>query len=89
MTTENRVWIELEPPKDNDPVLAQKRCELANRMLNKLSAPEETIGRGFSWSATENKYRFNWGMKSTILKDNGEWFDLDFLGREVSASSHQ
>lgn len=76
----NRVWIELEKPRDAEH--ADEVCALVNNMLRKLLGGDGDTDRGFFWSTRESRYAYGGPMGYTILRDNGEWFDLDYLGRE-------
>ena len=76
-----KVWIELEKPINT--AHAERLCELANTMLKRLSEPDERSERGFFWSEHENRYCFGGGMGYMVLKDNGEWFNLEYFGRPL------
>lgn len=81
MTERNlEVWIELPKPEDDEH--AKDLCEHANRMLNRLSEADEPKARGFFWSAYEKRYCYASTSGSyRTLSDNGEWFNLRYLGR--------
>lgn len=78
----DKVWIELPVPRDD--AHGHEIAKKANRMLARLRGP-------FHNPATENQFmwdpvRKQWGLGSIMgfatLGDNGEWFNLDYLGRE-------
>lgn len=77
MARNNRIWIELDKPRDA--AHAQEMCELANQMLARLGVSH---GRRFFWSERESCYCYGEGMGYTTLSDRGEWFNLDYLGRD-------
>lgn len=74
-----RVWIELEVPKDE--AQAKRIGELATTMLQRLNAPEKT-DYSFWWSECEQRWCFGGNMGYRVLADNGEWFNLEYFGRE-------
>ena len=78
-----RVWIELEKPADK--AEAERNCEMANNMLQRISEgmgkPNETR---FFWSERENRYCLGGQMGYQVLTDNGEWFDLEYFGRPLA-----
>ena len=76
----NRVWIELEAPKDD--AHAEQICALANGMLARLRMGDAKGGDGvFSWDDERKMYEFGGPMGSEGLADSGKWFSLDYLGR--------
>lgn len=79
---QNLIWIELAKPRDK--AHAEQQCELANRMLEKLCDPKDRENqRKFFTSDGRYPYCFGGPMGYTELADRGEWFNLDYLGREV------
>lgn len=80
----NKIWIELEKPKSNSH--ADDACRLANNMLKRLCKPEDIVEgdppRQFFYSENECCYCYGGAMGYTTLSDNGEWFNLDYFGRE-------
>lgn len=85
-----RVWIELERPTGKefrDPVLrdaeASRRAELATNMLARLNAPEPLDGYHFWWSKHEGRYCYGSAMGYESLSDDGQWFNLEHLGRPL------
>lgn len=87
-TNESLVWIELPKPASNEE--GHKLARLANNMLSRLSGGDMTDahkGGGFQWSETKQKYIMRQGFGSKILADNGEWFNLDYLGRAASEAA--
>jgi hypothetical protein len=85
-----RVWIEIERPTGKefkDPVLrnaeAARRAELATNMLARLNAPEPLDGYKFWWSEHEGRYCYGGPMGYQSLADDGEWFNLEHLGRPL------
>ena len=78
-----RVWIELEVPADE--VQAKEIGRLATNMLQRLNAPEKT-DYSFWWSDREQRWCFggDWGYK--VLSDHGEWFNLDYFGRDLEVT---
>lgn len=75
----NRVWIELEKPRDA--VHAARICEKANRMLARL-ADDMPANSEFAWSEHRAMYMYGTSMGYKYLTDRGEWFNLDYVGRE-------
>jgi hypothetical protein len=77
----NRVWIELEKPRDA--AHAEEICVLANRMIDRLcEPPEEGVERReFFWDEDDKRYCFGGQMGYMTLSDRGEWFNLDYFGR--------
>lgn len=79
----NSVWIELEKPRDN--AHAKEICEKANRMLVRLqSVADQEEGRCgyFAWSESRSMFMYGTNMGMKYLTDRGEWFSLDYVGRE-------
>ena len=74
----NRVWIEIEWHKDES--VRKERAACMTRMLQRLS-PE------FSGEITAGPYHYRYYSARpggfVELVDRGEWFNLDWLGREV------
>ena len=87
--TQNRIWIELDKPKPGTPdperkAFMEKQCALANRMLERLYKPEDLAHRS-TFFVSEHKglhYCFGGAGGFRDLADNGEWFNLDYYGRE-------
>lgn len=77
----NKIWIELEKPKDKEH--ADLQCTLANRVLERMGAK----GQSFFYSQRLALYCIESSPGGTYkeLTDNGEWFNLDYLGREVDS----
>lgn len=83
---ENRIWIELDnkPPKE---IKADKRtefhneqCRLANNLLKRLFGDEPAPI--FFYSERSCTYCLRESGMFRELSDSGEWFNLDYLGRE-------
>ena len=76
--SKSRVWIELVKPESKEH--GEEQCRLANNMLNRLGAK----GQSFFYSTRDNLYclESSGGGTYTVLEDNGEWFSLDYFGRE-------
>ena len=74
----DRVWIELDKPIDD--AHAEEICKKANRMLARMGS---SGGRGFFWSPSRQQYGYGDGMGHIGLPDRGDWFNLDYLGREA------
>lgn len=76
----NQVWIELEQPKDE--VQGKKICDAANRMLARLTKPEdiENMSR-FFWNESQKQFQIRNQIGCKCLPECGEWFNLDYLGR--------
>ncbi len=74
---QDRVWIELEVP--NDEAHAQAICAKANRMLQRLMP-----GTSMAFWRGQNGYCITVDSAGSYydLPDRGEWFNLDYLGRE-------
>lgn len=67
----DRIWIELERPKDEKH--ADQICAKANKVLEKLGV----ISR-FNWSPRKAMYMFG-DVSFTYLSDNGQWLNLDYI----------
>lgn len=76
----NRVWIELEKPRDAEH--AAQICDKANRMLARLREPDSVQHNQFAWSDSRAQYMYGSPMGYTYCVDRGEWFNLDYVGRE-------
>lgn len=77
----NRVWIELEKPRDD--AHGVEIANLANKMMDRLIPAEPGVERReFFWSAHERRYCLGGNMGYVVLIDWGEWFNLDYLGRD-------
>jgi hypothetical protein len=72
----NRIWIELERPKDA--AHAELIAKLANNVLRKIGIAT----RAFFWDEKDQIWCFGNDMGYTTLGDNGEWFNLDYLGKD-------
>jgi hypothetical protein len=93
--TENRIWIELDkPPRDMHDARDRKafydrQCELANNVLRRLSPRADMEGQPISkfwYSEHEARYCYGGPGGYRTLSDNGEWFNLDYLGRPLTAA---
>lgn len=74
------VWIELERTDSAD--LNQKNADMANRMLERLAKPEDLpLQKRFSWSQNDRRYHYGGTMGYKVLSGDGEWFNLEYLGR--------
>lgn len=81
LTTDNRIWIELDKPRDAQH--AEQICKLANRMLQRLCKPEDADSLPtFDYDAKQFKFTYGGPMGHELLSDNGKWFNLDFFGRD-------
>jgi hypothetical protein len=74
----NKIWIELERPRDE--AHAQQIASLANNVLRKLNASNNGE-REFFWDARDRIWCLGGDMGYMTLSDNGEWFNLDWLGK--------
>ena len=74
----NRVWIELEKPRDD--AHAQEICKQANNMLRRLS--DGPFEAKFIWAPEKKRYLYGSNMGYSVLTDNGEWFNLEYMGRD-------
>lgn len=74
----NRVWIELDVPKDKDN--AQAICKSANQMLGKLVPGLGSPSVGAFFLSGHGCYCFGGDFGYEELEDNGKWFNLDTLG---------
>lgn len=75
----NRIWIELDKPRDKAD--AEKQCELANKMLRRLSPH---TARGFWWSEREARYCLTldeWGRLHLVDRQR-PLVQLDHFGRD-------
>lgn len=77
----HRVWIELEPTSDEE--TGKARAALLSRMLKRLGAD---FGRHepVFWHPRHHRYCFTRDVAGgyTEAGDHGNWFNLDFFGRE-------
>lgn len=82
-TAQNRVWIELEKPRDK--VHADQISALANNLLQRI-----TPGTDYKFFYSENKAMFCYGhITFEYLSDRGKWFNLDFVGRPLDVPAEQ
>jgi uncharacterized protein CbrC (UPF0167 family) len=79
----NRIWIELDTPNNDEH--AEEQCRLANNMLQRLAEKPEYMQRQFFWLKNSRRYAFGGLMGYNELTDRGEWFNLDYLGRDIPA----
>jgi len=82
--TENKVWIELEQKSSEED--RQLQCRLANNMLRRLNDGEPVEDK-FWWSTHENRYCYGGPHGYLVLSENGNWFNLDHLGREFETDT--
>jgi hypothetical protein len=76
-----KVWIELPPPRDD--AEAEAIVAKANRMLARLRKPEDVSSScEFHWDARRRCYCYGSPMGHVECGDRGEWFSLDYFGRE-------
>lgn len=80
MSTQNRVWIELEKPRDEDH--AAEIVAQANNMLQRLRGPSE-LAKVFGWNSRAKQFTYGDAMGYENLVDRGQWFNLEFLGRPL------
>lgn len=82
----NRVWIELEPPaREHYAEVGDDRAAKLTRLLARLCAPgdQAPVCR---WNEDKRRYQLIYGpMRIETLSEHGQWFDLDYLGREADA----
>lgn len=76
----NRVWIELEKPRDD--AHGEEIARLATNMLRRLDDADDKDNRRFWWNAHRQVYEYGNPMGFQGLPDRGNWFNLDYLGRE-------
>jgi len=79
-TDHPKIWIELERTPSAE--FNQRQAELANKMLKRLSEPGDPTNRGFNWSKHEGRYTYGGPMGYRVLTDDGEWFNLEYFGRD-------
>jgi hypothetical protein len=90
MEQNNRVWIEFEPPTEGkgrpyDHALGHHRAKLATAMLARLCGPEDGPPPLIRWNESRLAYDHISGPMSVQgLPDHGQWFNLDYFGREPS-----
>lgn len=80
--TQPRVWIELEKPESIEH--GKQLAEMATRMLRRLGIAESSIRYGENHKGVAC-YRYQHDIAGTYseLADRGQWFNLEYLGREV------
>ena len=81
----NRVWIEIE--KDADADINRERAAMMTRLLKRLAADDDPSPARIQFAAEHKKfpggvYIVFWGQGFKYLPDNGEWFNLEYLGRK-------
>jgi hypothetical protein len=86
-----RVWIELPRPKgatDHERKDETDRiCNLANTMLQRMDPGTEYR---FFWSEHKSMYAYGHQHGSyRYLADNGEWLNLEYLGRPLDMTAEQ
>lgn len=72
------VWIEFPRPQSDEH--ARQVEEMAARMMRRLIGPGINDSR-FFWSKHESRWCWGGQMGYTVCADNGQWFDLAWLGR--------
>lgn len=78
----NNVWIELEPPKGVEG-LGEQRAEYMTKLLARLCDPEDKPIPVCRWNSTKAHYELIYGgMRIETLTDNGQWFNLEYFGRD-------
>lgn len=75
----NRVWIELERPKNEEE--GQHRANLLSDMLKKLGTPE--FPKPVFWNTKTSRYCFTIDSAGSFMEaeDDGFWFNLDILAK--------
>lgn len=75
METQNSVWFELERGTDEE---MRHRCTQLNKILNALTGKDYDC-----FFVREGRYFYSASKNSgvTMLKDNGQWFNLDGLAK--------
>lgn len=86
VTNPNRVWIELELPKGDTEAKRKAAGDtisaLANNLLQRITPG---TSYRFFWSADKAMYCYGQeGGSYRYLRDNGEWLNLDFVGRPIA-----
>lgn len=83
--THTNVWIELDPTDKED--VGKHRCDLANKMLEKLGCTIGPMEVMFEWlpkrhyAGTAGYIFYKGGGAFEELSDNGRWFNLEFLAK--------
>ena len=82
--TENRVWIELEKPRNAEH--AKEICDLANNLLQRITP---NTAKHFFYITEKRQYAYgdHWGYVD--LTDRGEWLNLDFVGRPLDMPANK
>lgn len=76
----NRIWIELDKPKND--AHGQEQVRLANNMLRRLLDMPKGEPPTVYFEYAGGKYHYG-NITGTIeLADNGHWMNLDYLGRD-------
>jgi hypothetical protein len=80
MNTNNRVWIELDPPTPGHPEQGHDRAAAATRLLAKLGIDYGTYPAVW-FDEKKGKYAFTQSSAGTFTwsLDHGHWFNLDKL----------
>lgn len=73
--------VRIELPAIESKEQAQRVCDKANRMMERLGA---TAGKSFEVFEDKGRLYYSWGgdMGCTVLDSGGIDFSLDYLGRE-------
>ena len=77
MSTPNRVWIELEQPRDDE-----HAAEIVGQANNMLRGNSERV-RVFGWDTKRKQFTYGDDMGYENLVDRGQWFSLAYLGRPI------
>jgi len=80
MNTNNRVWIELDPPQPGHPEQGHDRAAAATRLLAKLGIDYDTYPAVW-FDEKKRQYAFTQSSAGTFVwaSDHGHWFNLDKL----------
>lgn len=77
----NSIWVELEKPKNDEH--AKLQCELANKMLQRIMGSGVELTNKFFYSDRTKRYCFGGYNGYYDCVDNGQWFNLDYFGRDL------
>ena len=77
MNTKNRVWIELDPPKNVEH--GQEQCRLVNKMLKRLGVDKQEFWVGLGPGRATYNITLNDSGEFLECLDHGHWFNLDKL----------
>jgi len=79
MSTPNRIWLELDPPANNQE--GHDRAAALTRMLRRLGIDHGPNRNACWWNERKQRYCFTLDASGTFVEanDHGHWYNLDYL----------